>query len=74
MLPPKSPVEIADLNLTLVAPDLTGEAELVSQFVAQGVPLSVNGTLANPLGFVSGDQVPVSLKIGFRREHADDLR
>lgn len=57
------PLRISDLDLSLSAPDLAGDVELVSSFVLQDVPISVSGGLTNPLGLTSGDQVPVNLTI-----------
>ncbi|XYK79057.1 MAG: AsmA family protein [Labrenzia sp.] len=54
---------IQALNLALAAPDLTGDVQLTSDFQFQGVPLEVSGTLSNPLGLASGDQVPVDLAL-----------
>jgi AsmA protein len=54
---------IQALNLSLTAPDLTGDVQLTSDFQFQDVPLEVSGTLSNPLGLASGDQVPVDLAL-----------
>ncbi|CTQ56819.1 putative assembly protein [Roseibium album] len=59
----ENPVKISDLNLTLKAPDLAGSVDLASSFVAQETPFSVTGSLSNPLGLVSGEQVPVNLSV-----------
>lgn len=54
-------VTIQDLNLTLNAPDLSGRVDLSSNFLFQDIPLEVAGSLTNPMGLVSGEQVPVDL-------------
>jgi AsmA protein len=54
---------IQALNLSLAAPDLTGDVQLTSDFQFQDVPLEISGTLSNPLGLASGDQVPVDLAL-----------
>jgi len=56
-------IVVQALNLTLSAPDLTGDTDLTSDFLFQGIPLAVSGTLTNPLSLASGDQVPVDLSI-----------
>ncbi|GAA0785475.1 AsmA family protein [Roseibium denhamense] len=52
---------IRDLDLTLLAPDLEGRAELDSSFTFQDTPLTVAGSLTNPIGLASGDQVPFDM-------------
>lgn len=54
-------LSVQDLNLTLNAPDLAGRVELASSFLFQDIPLEVAGSLTNPMGLVSGEQVPVDL-------------
>ncbi|MEJ8476355.1 AsmA family protein [Roseibium algae] len=56
--------EISELNLTLKAPDLTGEVGLESNFIWQEKPVAVSGSLTNPLGFVAGEQVPMDVLVG----------
>ncbi|MES0883810.1 AsmA family protein [Roseibium sp. SCP14] len=58
-----TPIKISNLDLTLRAPDLAGDADLASSFSLQDIPLSVSGSLTNPLGLVGGEQVPVSLTV-----------
>ncbi|MES0812710.1 AsmA family protein [Roseibium sp. SCPC15] len=58
-----SPIKISNLDLTLRAPDLAGDADLTSSFSLQDIPLNVSGSLTNPLGLVGGEQVPVSLTV-----------
>ncbi|MET1416058.1 AsmA family protein [Roseibium sp. HPY-6] len=57
------PVKVSDLDLTLSAPDLGGDVELTSGFVLQEIPIAVSGSLNNPLGLTSGEQVPLSLTV-----------
>ncbi|MCV0426507.1 MAG: AsmA family protein [Roseibium sp.] len=57
------PIRISNLDLTLRAPDLAGDVDLNSSFLLQDIPLEVAGGLSNPLGFVSGDRVPVNLTV-----------
>lgn len=57
------PLRIADLDLTLNAPDLAGDVALDSRFTLQDLPLAVSGTLSNPLGLTAGDQVPLNLTL-----------
>ncbi len=57
------PVRITDLDLSLQAPDLTGEVELTSSFVLKELPVDVAGSLTNPLGLASGAQVPVNVTL-----------
>lgn len=59
----EEPIRISDLNLTVQAPDLSGSVDLASDFTIQDIPLTVSGSLTNPLGFASGDQVPVDLSV-----------
>lgn len=59
----EQPVRLTNLDLTLSAPDLTGEVALDSSFTLQDIPLGVSGTLSNPLGLTAGDQVPVKLTV-----------
>ncbi|WP_420413117.1 AsmA family protein [Roseibium sp.] len=54
-------LSVQDLNLTLNAPDLAGSVDLASSFLFEDIPLEITGSLTNPLGLVSGDQVPVDL-------------
>lgn len=56
-------LEITAFNLSLRAPDLAGDVELVSDFILDATPLSVAGKVSNPLGLVSGDQVPLRLAV-----------
>ncbi|MEM9634145.1 MAG: AsmA family protein [Pseudomonadota bacterium] len=58
-----TPIKISNLDLTLRAPDLAGDADLSSSFSLQDIPLSVSGSLTNPLGLVGGEQVPVMLTV-----------
>ncbi|QFT29664.1 putative assembly protein [Labrenzia sp. THAF82] len=57
------PIRVTDLNLSLNAPDLSGVVDLSSSFVFNEIPLGIEGSLTNPLGMVSGEQVPVNLTI-----------
>ncbi|TYC52482.1 AsmA family protein [Rhodobacterales bacterium] len=56
-------IRIADLNLTVAAPDLSGDATLESSFTLQETPLTVSGVLNNPIGLASGRLVPVDLTV-----------
>ncbi len=57
------PVRITGLDLSLQAPDLAGDVDLSSSFVLQDLPLSIAGTLTDPLGFAGGEQTPVTLSV-----------
>ncbi|TYC66371.1 AsmA family protein [Stappia sp. BW2] len=57
------PVRISNLDLSLQAPSLSGEVDLTSTFTFREMPVTVDGSLTNPLGLMGGEQVPVDLKI-----------
>ncbi|MEM5583489.1 AsmA family protein [Roseibium sp. AS2] len=57
------PVRISNLDMTLNAPDLTGEVTLDSSFTLQDIALGVAGSLSNPLGLTAGEQVPLDLTV-----------
>lgn len=59
----EKPLKVSGLDLTLSAPDLGGEVELTSGFVLQDIPIAVSGSLSNPLGLTSGEQVPLNLTV-----------
>ncbi|WP_269585051.1 AsmA family protein [Roseibium sp. Sym1] len=59
----EQPVRISNLDLTLNAPDLSGEVSLDSSFTLQDIPLGVSGSLTNPLGLAGGEQAPVNLTV-----------
>ncbi|MEE4013029.1 AsmA family protein [Roseibium sp. FZY0029] len=57
------PVRLSNLDLSLQAPSLSGEVDLTSSFTFREMPVAVTGSLTNPLALMSGEQVPVDLKI-----------
>jgi AsmA protein len=61
--PTAQPLKLTDLDLTLNAPDMSGEVSLDSRFTLQDVPLAVAGTLSNPLELSGGGQVPLDLTV-----------
>ncbi|WP_417687517.1 AsmA family protein [Roseibium sp.] len=55
--------DVSALNLTLEAPDLTGDVTLDSTFVWKDLPAGAKGEVTNPLGLIAGDQVPVDITV-----------
>jgi len=59
----EQPVTVSNVDLSLKAPDLSGDVDLTTSFTFREIPLSIAGTLTNPLGLASGEQTPVSLTV-----------
>ncbi|POF32733.1 AsmA family protein [Roseibium marinum] len=57
------PLKVGNLDLALRAPDLGGDVDLTASFTFQDMPISVAGTLTDPLGLSAGEQTPVSLTV-----------
>lgn len=55
--------EIADLDLTLSAPDVRGDITLDSTFLWQGKPAGVTGTLTDLITFLQGDPTAVDVTV-----------
>lgn len=57
------PIRVSDLDLSLQAPSLTGDVDLTASLTYDALPVTLAGSLTNPLGLAAGEVVPVDLKL-----------